>query len=479
MVYDGVNNLIWDQNAGGGDLADLASTATGKGAALIGYKASGASSVVQDVSAALNGLSLNFRSYGAVLDGTTDDTAAVNACIAEAAVLGAKQIILDGRAKLSSMVTIAGISGLTIIGQAEYRESSTTSAATGFVCSTASAGLTLSNTQGVNLKNVYIDDGGVATTPLVFDRVRFSTHENIYIKATNASHVAAWLFTNTTTGVPDDANDWNTFLNCGVYGAKPIVFTNSTYVAGSAYGSGGSWHNTFINTNIGCTGTGYAIDFQVCDNLTFIETYIFQHSTGKAVHWTYNAGATYAPNSIYFYHLQAGGGLSIDSGANYPGAIFGYDMSNGQPLPSIPAGCALSFTSDGINGHGWNVQDLVALGIRTARVAGGDSWIFSDPNSKGVALWNDANGNAFKYVLNYSTRNVDMFINPDGSGDSIGLSISSTGPIVPAGKRLIFADSQTTVGGAGGASALPATPVAYVRIQIGGTPYVIPAYAAS
>ena len=40
MVYDGFNNLIWDQTAGGsGDvtLAALASTATGKGAALIGY----------------------------------------------------------------------------------------------------------------------------------------------------------------------------------------------------------------------------------------------------------------------------------------------------------------------------------------------------------------------------------------------------------------------------------------------------------
>lgn len=38
---------------------------------------------------------------------------------------------------------------------------------------------------------------------------------------------------------------------------------------------------------------------------------------------------------------------------------------------------------------------------------------------------------------------------------------------------------QTTVGAAGAASALPATPSGYLRIQISGTEYVLPFYAVA
>lgn len=43
----------------------------------------------------------------------------------------------------------------------------------------------------------------------------------------------------------------------------------------------------------------------------------------------------------------------------------------------------------------------------------------------------------------------------------------------------LTADAQSTVGAAGGASALPATPSGYVEITINGTPYVMPFYAPS
>lgn len=43
----------------------------------------------------------------------------------------------------------------------------------------------------------------------------------------------------------------------------------------------------------------------------------------------------------------------------------------------------------------------------------------------------------------------------------------------------ITGGTQTTVGSAGGASALPATPTGYIKIEIAGTEYVVPYYAAS
>lgn len=39
--------------------------------------------------------------------------------------------------------------------------------------------------------------------------------------------------------------------------------------------------------------------------------------------------------------------------------------------------------------------------------------------------------------------------------------------------------TQTTVGAAGGASALPATPTGYITVTIGTTDYVVPYYAQS
>jgi hypothetical protein len=38
---------------------------------------------------------------------------------------------------------------------------------------------------------------------------------------------------------------------------------------------------------------------------------------------------------------------------------------------------------------------------------------------------------------------------------------------------------QSTVGAAGGATALPATPTGYLKVVIGGTEYVIPYYAVA
>lgn len=52
-----------------------------------------------------------------------------------------------------------------------------------------------------------------------------------------------------------------------------------------------------------------------------------------------------------------------------------------------------------------------------------------------------------------------------------------TRPIILGDLTLGSPTTQTTVGPAGGASALPATPTGYLTVMIGDTPYVIPYYA--
>lgn len=52
-------------------------------------------------------------------------------------------------------------------------------------------------------------------------------------------------------------------------------------------------------------------------------------------------------------------------------------------------------------------------------------------------------------------------------------------PIIKGEMVLLSQETQTTVGAAGGASALPATPTGYLKFILEGNEYVIPYYAVS
>src|SRR6056300_267620 len=67
----------------------------------------------------------------------------------------------------------------------------------------------------------------------------------------------------------------------------------------------------------------------------------------------------------------------------------------------------------------------------------------------------------------------DNRITTQTSNDDIDIDPSGTGKIN------YITTAQTTVGAAGGASALPATPSTYFQIKINGVNYVVPAYAVS
>lgn len=54
-----------------------------------------------------------------------------------------------------------------------------------------------------------------------------------------------------------------------------------------------------------------------------------------------------------------------------------------------------------------------------------------------------------------------------------------TSPIILGQPIFASPTTQTTVGAAGGASALPATPTGYIQFMIGNTQYVFPFYAVA
>lgn len=72
--------------------------------------------------------------------------------------------------------------------------------------------------------------------------------------------------------------------------------------------------------------------------------------------------------------------------------------------------------------------------------------------------------------------------NSDPLQDGLSTQQSSdvlTRPIILGDLTLASPTTQTTVGSAGGASALPVTPTGYLIFNLGNTSYVLPFYALS
>lgn len=443
---------------------NLADASAGKGAALVAFKAAQAGGATRPVSGKLADR-INVRDFGAALDGVTDDTAALNNAIAAAALRRGASVRIDGVLAISSLVTISQ-NGVVIQGEGgiEYTPNGALATQTRIKCLTAGAGIRFQRTKGSALRDVYIDGNNVAATPLILDRAQYGTWQCVFVD--NATDTG-WTFTE-TSGQPDDANMFNTFINCGASAPVGMRFTGSP--------TNGSWHNTFINTAIGYTGEA-GILLTNTDNMLFEQTFIYRDGgTGPGVWWREVSGVN--PNSITFVHLQAGaGGVKIDSACPNPGAIYGYDMSNGQPFPTVPNNVRFSITADGLNAPGWMAQrHHVTRSIADWRGDHLDGWSVKDNFGYGLRWYNSADGSSLKMRLNPSTRFGELRYSFDGSADAQCFQFNASGIVFSAGKTVNFADTATTVGAAGGASALPSSPSGYVTIKVNGTNYKVPYY---
>lgn len=407
--------------------------------------------------------------YGAAGDGTTDDLAKFNQAITDLkSANGGVLFIPSGVYYLSSAWTLTNAHGITVMGGGVKYEPNATLGATHarLKFDTAGGGISVVDSRGCNFRNIYVDGSATVTNGITLDRLKFSTWENVF---TDNIATCGWLLTE-TSGTTDESNSWNTFINCGTSSAGTGLELNGTV-------DSGNWHNTFINWVIAHGSGGPGIDLYYCDNNTFIQTFIFRDA-GTAAGVRFRNSST-PPNSIYFYHLQSGGGgLVIDAGVDNPGAVFGYDMSNGQPYPTIPNDVRFSITADGLNAGGWQSnRHIITRGVSDWRSDTNDGWSIRDDGGYGIRLWDIDNGAAWKALVNQSDRYGEMRYSFDGSADVESFKWNAFGIKFATGKTADFADTQTTVGAAGAASALPANPTGYIVVKIGGTDYVVPYYA--
>lgn len=121
----------------------------------------------------------------------------------------------------------------------------------------------------------------------------------------------------------------------------------------------------------------------------------------------------------------------------------------------------------------------LATGCQGASIVGTRYTSLTDTDGQTTVVGGSlSGGGSAPAIINADTSisfkiNGDQWFQMSASGLNIAANAASTG----AGQVRLGADSQTTVGAAGGASALPATPTGYLKFYRGTSHFVIPYYA--
>lgn len=387
MVYDGFNNLIWDQVAGGaGDatLADLASTATGKGSALVGFKQSGTGSVDRTVNRKLLELEVSPEDFGAIGDGTTDDAAAINAAINYVASLGGGKINLGSKTyAVGSTITISN-SNVQLIGKGAStysdgglgQQAATTikwiGGAGGIVISCATPqGVSSAMVSDLKVCNIYINCNALAITGIAITSIRYSSFEDIFVENATSICYAITTAPNGTIGEAQDTQRCR-FINCKWKCTATTAVRNCHGMRLTSNSPGTSTSNTSINYFEGCSGQTYnGIGFWLidADNNTFNMCYA-QIVTGT--------GTSLIISGAYSNRFYGWGGTVIiqgpPSGAfqnSISNCFYAVDEANGTAYPVVDAGCTVQWhgTTNGfVNLLGKNVSLSNATGLAATQL---------------------------------------------------------------------------------------------------------------
>jgi hypothetical protein len=356
MVYDGFNNLIWDKNAGGGDLADLASTATGKGAALVGFLQSGMGAVARTVQAKNREVEISITDFGADPTGVADCSAAWAAAQASLPLAGGTIVFPAGVFRFTQTIVVGNapsqylsqLNSVRIKGRGQGRDAirmTTSDAATRLVWDGAVGGTLLriqGPISGVTVEDLQLDGNGKAATLLDSVRSFIQTIRNV--------HGVRW-----TNGYAITIRADSALVSAG--GAAPcqqlweMVTLADPGVGGSSVQIGQGAGNLNQLTFVRCyfdrynATTTVGLSLGYCDHLSFFGCHVgmtgSSGATGIGIQIDSQAPNTSFPWNVNLYCTSIAGGVA-DTGVwnnpYYPALTFWpFFVADGQPLPPIGA----------------------------------------------------------------------------------------------------------------------------------------------
>lgn len=297
----------------------------------------------------------NVKDFGAVGNGSTDDTFAIRDAIAFTKAEGGGQIYFPaGVYKVTDTITIDSPVGVVGAGSncLSIEENGTYSNVTTVIAWYGTNKVLfdyVGRIDGVVFSNIALDGRNTGTIAIRLDRVRNSYFQSIQIHRFREFGVD--LNPIPQAGVTNDNCMFNNFQSLVIWAAQ-IEGASCLRLDGNALdknninaGAGNSCHNTFTNTQLWTVMKNYNLQLLDCDNNSFYMLYCFRidYDT-KHIYFGYNPdiyNESYIPGhgcarSNYFYHCQgsifasAGPTKTAPTLKNY---VYGYDRENGQKLP--------------------------------------------------------------------------------------------------------------------------------------------------
>lgn len=351
--------------------AQLSDFAESGGSNLIGHLASGTGATVTTVGAKLRQI-VNVADFGAVGNGVTDDTAAIQAAIDYMETLNGGVVeVPQGQFKITSTIQINGGLGVQLIGQgSDGVHDAGTGAGAGTIFlwygSAGAAMLHISSPSGVansrqwgsSVSDIYFNCRTIAGIGVLLTSVRNVTCSRLFILSPTIAALKTTTLGNAFLAESSDVQQcvfdrilWRCIDNATTRAAHGLWLTSHNPISSDSNTS----FNLFsqcIGQNWGASGSGYGLFVEDADNNTFTSLRIFRVGglTVEAVRLVGNP----ACDANHFWNLSAGGSLSvaikgIPSGytANPNGNSFwATDVTNGTQYPTADVGVIFGWHTD-------------------------------------------------------------------------------------------------------------------------------------
>lgn len=318
---------------------------------------------VSDVHQRLDGV-VSVKEYGAIGDGSADDTTAINNAMAALPSRGGTLFFPPGSYKVTSTIVVA--KPLTILGSGFSAELNAAYNAQWLPATEilwtnvtgAPVFQVVGPLGGVRFEAFGINGNAQATKGFELDRLMAFVIRDVGVKNLHSTTGIAAHFLATTA---------TTNQNCqhglveNFYAMSPEIlrFSGSNT---PTVDTANCCHIDIVRLTgvFSSTANNHGIVIQDADNLNFENIMLFRNltaSSGYAVEY-----GTWA-RAIYMEHLQPSGGVVVRTPAtNNTGGgnlVVGYDRENNQPMPMIEAGGILDWTESGRNAsNGWTVRDI-------------------------------------------------------------------------------------------------------------------------
>jgi Pectate lyase superfamily protein len=285
-------------------------------------------------------------SYGAVGDGSTDDTTAIQNAINAAASAGGRVEFKPGNYKITSTLTVGNGTSTSVSTQNNVTLVGIGGSGLGSSAATltwaGSSGGTMVTFNGpitgCGVQNIRFDCASLANTGLNLVHVQRSYFANVEVAGNKAFGIILTAYAS-GSGATDGANG-NTFTNVSVTstqtGSGGIIIGDAT--AGSGLDVA---QNVFINLRTrfdGAASGTVGVKLQFCDYLTFSGLLTAAH-TGLSI--APPSGSTAFPSSITLLHpaitaLSGGASIAVSgtwAPSSYP-LMLGFHTDDGETIPS-------------------------------------------------------------------------------------------------------------------------------------------------